>query len=206
MATHLKDGVLWVSIAEASINYCIIVLFWRLERRKTSLHTASGTSCTVCLHGGSCYLFLLENFAVEAFLGGFLIAMYIPYETVVPRKVLFFPQICGSTRNVPRCAKGIFLTSFASPLSSPSISVCLLFFPFSYLCFRFALSHSSSVSACPFRDLSISSARGHSSSDCTRIAKCVKPGSHYTHQRFSTDIHSTLNGWKKLLIREAMVF
>lgn len=133
--------------------------------------------------------------------------MYIPSEHCGALKsFFFFFPICGSTRNVPLWAKGIFPTSFASPLSFPSISVCLLFFPFSYLYFRFALSHPSSVSECPFRDLSISSARGHSSSDRTRTAKCVKPGSHYTHQRFSTDIHSTLNGWKKLVIRKVMVF
>lgn len=34
LATHLNDGVLWVSVYEASINYYIIVLFQSLESRK----------------------------------------------------------------------------------------------------------------------------------------------------------------------------
>lgn len=124
LATHLKNGVLWVSIAEASINYYIIILFWRLERRKTSLHTASGTSCTVCLHGSSCYLFLLENFAVEAFLGGFLIAMYIPYEHCGASKSSFFPPNLWLNKKRSMLCKGHFPHFFCFP-SLFSFNFCL---------------------------------------------------------------------------------
>lgn len=34
LATHVNDGVLWVSVCEESINYYIIVLFQRLGSRK----------------------------------------------------------------------------------------------------------------------------------------------------------------------------
>lgn len=34
LATHLNDGVLWVSVCEVSINYYIIVLFLSLESRR----------------------------------------------------------------------------------------------------------------------------------------------------------------------------
>lgn len=128
--------------------------------------------------------------------GGDLSWQYISHlNTVVPRKVLFSPNLWFNKKCSMLC-KVYFPHSFASPLSFPSNFSLPPFLPI----------FSSSVSERLFRDLSISSACGHSSSDRMRTAKCVKPGSHCTQQRFSSENHSTLNEWRKQVIRKMMVF